>query len=122
MKTCLITGAGSGIGRASAIEVAKLKEFNNIVLIGRRKDKLEETANLISENLNIHIIPFDLEELDKIPKIVKNIYETCGSIDCLLNIAGYTEPQPLLATSLNNMKKTYSVNVFAPFMLTRECI
>ena len=38
-----------------------------------------------------------------------------------MNIAGYTDPQPLLTTSLESMRLTYETNVFAPFMLIREC-
>lgn len=122
MRTCIITGAGSGIGRAAAIEIAKLHEFTDLVLIGRREGKLQETAGMIGDHLHVHILPFDLARLEKIPDIVKNIYDVCKSINCLLNVAGYTDPQPLLTTTLENMEKTYAINVFAPFMLSRECV
>ena len=45
-----------------------------------------------------------------------------GNVACLLNIAGYTDPQPLLATSLESFDLTYRVNVYAPFVLIRECV
>lgn len=122
MGTCIITGAGSGIGRAAAIEIAKLNEFSNLVLIGRREDKLRETAELIGDHGHLHILPFDLANLEQIPDIVKSIFETCKSIDALLNVAGYTDPQSLLTTTLENMETTYAINVFAPFMLSRECV
>lgn len=122
MSTCIITGAGSGIGRAAAIEIAKLNEFTDLVIIGRREENLQETARMIGDATHVHILPFDLAQLEKIPDVVKHIYETCKSINCLLNVAGYTDPQSLLTTTLENMKTTYAINVFAPFMISRECV
>ena len=54
--------------------------------------------------------------------MIESIYEKYGSVDCLLNIAGYTDPKPLLQTSLESMMTTYNVNVMSPFMLIRECV
>lgn len=123
MSTCIITGAGSGIGRASAIEIGKTCEYDNIVLIGRTEQTLYETAKMMEDGAcNVVCVAFDLSRLEKIPELVQTIYKKCGSIDCLINIAGYTDPQPLLTTSIENMTTTYSVNVFAPFVLTRECV
>ena len=122
MKTCIITGASSGIGRAAAIETGKLKEFANIVLIARNIEELRKTKEAMDRRNDVLLFPYDLADLKGIPGLVKSIYETCGSIDCLLNIAGYTDPQPLLNTSLENMQKTYDVNVFAVFLMIKECV
>lgn len=121
MRSCIITGASAGIGRATAIEVSKLNQFDNIVLISRRKDRLEETKSLIKANCNVIVFPYDMEIIDGIPKLVERIYEECGSIDCLLNIAGYTDPQSIFETTEENLKKTFSVNVFAPYLMSKEC-
>ena len=122
MRTCIITGASSGIGQAAAIAISKSNEFSDIVLVARRKDALETTKKFMNSNVRVHLFPFDLSNLNGIPALVEQIYTTCGSIDCLLNIAGYTEPQPLLTTSLSNIQKTYQVNVFSVFLLIRECV
>lgn len=123
MSTCIITGAGSGIGRASAIEIGKICEYDSIVLIGRTEHTLHETAKMMEDcKCNVMCVVFDLAQLEQIPELVQTIYKECGSIDGLVNIAGYTDPQPLLTTSIENMTTTYSVNVFAPFVLTRECV
>ena len=121
MRTCIITGAGSGIGRAAAVEIGASEEFAYLALVGRSRDKLEQTRAMMKTSARVELFAFDLGELEKIPELVKRIYETGGEISCLLNIAGYTDPQPLLTTSLESMRLTYETNVFAPFMLIREC-
>ena len=121
MRTCIITGAGSGIGRAAAIAVAEAGEFEYLALIGRSMDKLEETKSRMQTVSRVELFAYDLGDLEGIPALVERIYGETGQIDCLLNIAGYTDPQPLLTTTLESMRLTYETNVFAPFMLIREC-
>lgn len=121
MKTCIITGAGSGIGRATALEIGYCGEFESLVLIGRTKEKLKETEALMETSAKIELVPYDLSDLEGIPALVERIYRMAGEINCLLNIAGYTDPQPLLTTSTENMQLTYETNVFAPLLLIREC-
>lgn len=123
MKTCIITGSGSGIGRATAILLSKSSEFDHIAMLGRNMDALQETLRMMdTHRVDVSIWPIDFLEPQLIPPIVEAIYERYGSIDCLLNIAGYTDPQSLLQTSLDNMAKTYNVNVFSPFMLIKESV
>jgi len=121
MGTCIITGASAGIGRAASIEIAKLGEFENIIIISRRKEELEITKSMMSKDVNVDVSVFDMENIDKIPGFVESIYKKYGSIDCLLNIAGYTDPQFLLETSQENLCKTFYINVFAPYLMCREC-
>ena len=121
MSTCIITGASAGIGRAAAIEVSKLDEFDNIVIISRREDLLLETKSMMKEGCKVEILVLDVCEIEKIPTIVADIYKKYGSIDCLLNIAGYTDPKFLFETTDDNLRKTFGINVFAPYVLCREC-
>ena len=64
---------------------------------------------------------FDVQEIEKIPELIRGIFQRYGSIDCLLNIAGYTEPKFLLETTTQNLEKTFAINVFAPYLLCKEC-
>lgn len=121
MRTCIITGASAGIGRASAIEISKLREFDNIVIISRREDELQVTKSLMCKDVTVIIKPFDVGDVEKIPELISDIYSECGSIDCLLNIAGYTDPQFLLETTEENIYTTFRINVFAPYILCKEC-
>jgi len=122
MKTCIITGAGSGIGRATAIDLSFRDTFDTIVIIGRNSNNLDETYVQMNKKKDIRKIVFDLSNLKGIPDLVSEIYHYNDRIDCLLNIAGTVDPQPLLNTTLENMEETYTVNVFAPFLLIRECV
>ncbi len=122
MATCIITGAASGIGRATAIKLSENGYYKKIALVGRDGDRLEETKRMMSGNVDAKGFVIDLKNLDAIPQLVKGIYEEFRSIDCLLNIAGYTDPQPLLNTSIASVKETYEINVFAPLILSRECV
>ena len=67
-------------------------------------------------------IPYDLGELDGIPDLVRDIHDEFGSIDVLLNIAGYAEPKSLLDTTSDNLVTTFTINVFAMLLLTREVV
>ncbi|MBN2405285.1 MAG: SDR family oxidoreductase [Coriobacteriia bacterium] len=122
MKTCIITGASQGIGRAAAIRMSEEPGVRNIVLIARNESALEETAAAMNRHgTNVKIVPFDLADLDAIEGLVKGIYDEFGSIDLLLNIAGYADPRSLPDTTIENLTRTFTINVFALVVLTREC-
>lgn len=122
-KTCVITGVGSGIGRQTAIQISNGDIYENIALLGRNNSSIDDTLSLMNKTgKRISVWNIDFQKPEDIPSIVEAIYEKYGSIDCLLNIAGYTDPKSLLQTTLENMEITYKVNVFSPFMLTRECV
>ncbi|MBO5363173.1 MAG: SDR family oxidoreductase [Clostridia bacterium] len=75
----------------------------------------------MNPNVNVTLIPFDVGNIEQIPSVVHSIYEKFGRIDCLMNIAGYTNPQSLFETTTDNLYTTFAVNVYAPFLLSKEC-
>jgi short-subunit dehydrogenase len=98
-------------------------EIANIVLLARSESGLQETvAQMNHEGTTIKAVPTDLADLDAIEPLAKGIYDEFGSIDVLLNIAGYAEPAALLDTTNENILTTYAINVFATIVLTRECV
>lgn len=122
MKTVIITGASRGIGRATAVRLSSAEDVDNIVLIARSESGLQRSvAEMNHDGKNIMVIPKDLGDLEAIEPMVKGIYDEFGQIDALLNVAGYADPKALLDTTIDNIKTTYTVNVFAPIVLTREC-
>lgn len=123
MKTCVITGTGSGIGQEVAILLSHAKEYNNIAMLGRNIEAMKFTEQLMDRiGMDISIWNIDFQYPERVPSIIEAIYEKYGSIDCLLNIAGYTDPQALLQTTLDSMEITYKINVFSPFILMRESV
>jgi short-subunit dehydrogenase len=122
-KVCVITGASQGIGRASAIRMAAEPDVTALVLIARSTDGLRETAAAIeAPNVTVRCLPYDLADLDGIPALVEGIHDEFGRLDLLLNIAGYAEPKALLDTTSQNLVNTFTINVFAMLLLTREFV
>jgi short-subunit dehydrogenase len=122
LTTAIVTGASRGIGRAAAIEMSNNPEVDNIVLIARDEVKLSETINLLNPRVRVRAIVYDFSTQEGIPSMVKEIYEEFGSIDWLLNIAGYTDPKSLLDTTIASMERTYRINVFSLVEMTKECV
>ena len=85
-KIAVITGAGSGIGRASAH--ALLAEGWTVVLAGRRKDRLEEATASSSAPDRTLAVPTDVTDPDSIAALFAKVKETYGRIDLLFNNAG----------------------------------
>ena len=123
MKTCIITGASQGIGRAAAVRLSNDPSIGNIVLIARNEAGLEATkATMNTAETNVKTIPYDLSDLEGIGALVKGVYDEFGSVDALLNIAGYAAPDALLDTTIDDIEKTFMVNVFSMIVITRECV
>ncbi len=120
-RVCVITGASQGIGRATAIRMSQEPDVSALVLIARNAHGLDETAAAMDrDGKEVELIAYDLMDLDGIPDLVRRVHERFGSIDILLNIAGYADPQSLLDTDADNIVKTYTINVFAMLLLIRE--
>ena len=86
MKTALITGATSGIGWATAIELSK--HNINLVLCGRRKDKLDALQSALEKVVKVHTLCFDVGNREEVFSAINNLPETFSTIDILINNAG----------------------------------
>jgi len=86
-SVAIVTGASQGIGRATAVRLAR--EFSAVVLVARNKDELENTASAVkSAGAEPLIYTLDLREPQAPELVVKGTLDRCGRIDALLNIAG----------------------------------
>lgn len=122
-KTCVITGASQGIGRATAVRMAREPDVGGIALVARNAAGLEETISCMgATDAEVEAYPSDLADLESIPALVARIIARFGRIDQLCNIAGYAEPRALLDTTIENLRRTYTVNVLAMMVLTREVV
>ncbi len=85
MKTALITGATSGIGKATA---RKLAQDFNLILCGRRMDKLEEIREELSHLTDVTTLKFDVRKKEEVFEAIENLPEHFKQIDVLINNAG----------------------------------
>lgn len=86
MKTVLITGATSGIGRACARIFAK----NNfkVIICGRREDRLAELQDELSQRTEVHTLLFDVSKKKAVSEAISSLPENFANIDVLINNAG----------------------------------
>lgn len=123
MSVCIITGPGSGIGRATAIQLARRGYYDSFALLGRNAEEIQRTMEEMRKyNGSVRFFQVDFSSPEAIPVLVQDIHDSMGEIVALYNIAGYTDPQPLLTTSLESFDQTFRVNVYSPFLLMRECV
>lgn len=121
-KTCIITGASRGIGRATAIELSTREDITNFILIARTESGLEETKMLMNQSKNIEIYARDLTDYGEIQNLVQKIGNNYNRIDMLVNVAGYANPQPLLETEMSEMELAFNINVTSLVNLTKEVV
>ena len=90
IKSAIITGAGSGIGRATAIELARLGYA--LALVGRRETELKQTASLCAPSQSL-VLPANIADPDNCARVVAAAVEQFGRLDALVHCAGFA---PLL--------------------------
>ena len=116
-KTCLITGATSGIGKVTAIKLAKEEAF--IVLASRNLEKGEKTKQEIIDttgNKNIEVMFCDLASMKSIRDFVGSFKEKYNDLHILINNAGLWEFKR--KESEDGIEMNFAVNHLAPFLFT----
>lgn len=113
-KTIIVTGATSGIGRATAVACAQLGA--NVVLTGRNVSRLEETLSMMSDVCKHLIIPADLTDEAQ----VQGLLEKVPAVDGLACCAGVANMNPFAFVSQEEIERVFHVNCFAPVMLANR--
>lgn len=120
-KVAIITGAGRGIGRAIALDLAK--EGCHLVLTSRTQSEL---ASLVEEitvsGANAIGLPSDLCLEENIEKLVNQSVAKFGVIDILINNAGVLYPEPFLEATLEHWDQTMSINLRSVFLLSQKVL
>src|SRR5262244_317104 len=116
-KIAIVTGAGSGIGRASAVALSR--EGWSVVLAGRRKDALEETASQCKARTLV--VPTDVGDPASVRALFAKTKETFGRLDLLFNNAGTGAPAvPLEDLTVEQWKTVVDANLTGAFLCTQE--
>jgi NAD(P)-dependent dehydrogenase (short-subunit alcohol dehydrogenase family) len=117
-KTAIITGSGSGIGRAIAVAFAR--ENANVVLVGRRKEKLEETAQAVGGSALV--IPADVTQSAEIDRVLKQASEHFGGLHVLVNNAGLLHIGTAEQITEAQWDETFNVNVRGLWLFSRAVL
>ena len=117
-KIAMVTGAGSGIGRACALALAS--EGARVALIGRRKDRLEAVAREIGNNALV--VAADVSKKPDIDLIVERIAAHFGGLNVLVNNAGVLHPGTVEQVTEQQWDETFNVNVRGVWLLSRAVL
>lgn len=114
-RVAIVTGAGSGIGRATSL--ALIREGYSVVLAGRRREALESTA----AGTKAFVVPTDVADADSVRHLFEVTQQKFGRLDLLFNNAGCgAPPLPLEELTVEQWRKVVDVNLNGAFLCTRE--
>jgi NAD(P)-dependent dehydrogenase (short-subunit alcohol dehydrogenase family) len=117
-KTAVITGAGSGIGRACAIALAC--EGAKVALVGRRKDRLEEVSREIGNSALA--LAADLSKKQEIDRVVEQTVAQFGGLSVLVNNAGVLHIGTVEQITEEQWDETFNTNVRGLWLLSRSVL
>ncbi len=120
-KIAYITGAGSGIGRATALELAR--EGVHVGLIARTESKLKavaEEAKSLGVKASYAVV--DIADIEKVDQAVAHLQQNIGSADILINNAGIGIHGSFLEIEPEDWKRTFEVNVYGTYHVTRTVL
>ena len=109
-QRALITGAGSGIGKETALAFAKAGI--NLVLIGRNQQKLATVTAMAADlGVSAQAYPLDLADIPEVAPSIAKIAQESGPIDILINNAGMGYTNPLADTPLSDWQRVIDLNL-----------
>ena len=120
-KIAVVTGASSGIGRATALLFAK--EGSHVVALGRNESELlsvRDEARDSEGTVKIHL--GEMTELSQVDRLVTEAMDTFGRIDVLVNAAGIIKSGNIENTTLDDWDKMMNINLRSTFYLMQRCV
>jgi NAD(P)-dependent dehydrogenase (short-subunit alcohol dehydrogenase family) len=118
-RTVVVTGAGSGVGRAIALKFAA--EGWKVALVGRRPEPLAETAALAeADDGRVALFPCDISAADAVERMAAAVHEQLGDVDVLVNSAGINVPRrSFAALSLEDWHAVLATNLHGAYYCVR---
>jgi NAD(P)-dependent dehydrogenase (short-subunit alcohol dehydrogenase family) len=120
-KVVIVTGASSGIGRATALLFAK--SGSNVIAVGRNEKELgslREQAQGKKGSVKVHLA--DIRETTQVERLVNDTIENFGQIDVLINSAGIIMNGTIENTTLDDWDKMFDINLRSVFFMMQKCI
>ncbi|GKT02842.1 SDR family NAD(P)-dependent oxidoreductase [Furfurilactobacillus entadae] len=119
-RIVLITGASSGIGQATAFEVARRGAI--VVLVARNAKKLNQMAQqcMLYSGRPAFAMPVDIGDVDAVDEMLTTVSHKIGSVDVVINAAGFGDMESALTTSTATTEQLFRVNVLGLIYITRR--
>jgi 7-alpha-hydroxysteroid dehydrogenase len=120
-KAAVVTGAGRGIGAASALALAEAGA--DVLLSARTADQLEQVAKEIQAmGRRAVVVPADLSDLDAVAALAGQAVEAFGRLDVVVNNVGGAMPREFLRTNTKALEDAFHFNVSTAHALTRAAL
>jgi len=116
----LVTGASSGLGEATATRLAE--GGFNLVILARRKERLDELASRLAGCAEVAVVVGDVREADLPQKAIDTAMSTFGRLDCLVNNAGAGKWAPVQDTDDATLDEVIDISLKAPFRFARAAL
>jgi NAD(P)-dependent dehydrogenase (short-subunit alcohol dehydrogenase family) len=120
-RVALVTGAGTGIGKAAAL--ALLRDGYHVALVGRRQEMLEKTAAEAGAKERAMVLAADITKPENVRGVFARVKDSWGRLDVLFNNAGMGAPAvPMEELPIETWKAVVDINLNAMFYCTQEAI
>lgn len=120
-KVAVITGAGSGVGRAAAVSLNR--EGYGLALAGRRVDALDETVGMLDSGTPSIVVQTDIADADQVANLFAETQKAFGRLDLLFNNAGGGAPRIAMEDlDLADWRQVVDVNLTGSFMCAQQAI
>ncbi len=117
-KVAIVTGAGRGIGRAISLLLSR--SGSRVALASRNESQLKAVREEIrSQNGQALVVPTDLTRDEEMKRLVGETLREWGSIDYLINNAGWGKKAPVVKSKIEDWDQTFQVNLRAPMFLSQ---
>ncbi len=120
-KVAIVTGAGRGIGAATAVALAEAGA--DVLLAARTVEQLEAVAEQVrAHGRRALVVPTDVDDEERLAALADTAVAELGRLDIVVNNAGGTAPRPFLATSAGYMQRSFHFNVVTAFVLSKAAV
>jgi len=120
-KVAIVTGAGRGIGAATAVALAEAGA--DVLLAARTESQLEEIAEKVrAHGRRALVVPTDVDDEAALAALADRAAADLGRLDIVVNNAGGTAPRPFTATSAGYLQRSFHFNVVTAFILSKAAV